>query len=142
MKCSACGNASRSRAQRHRIALGILWLLYGVGSLLARQQTIAIALQTMGLPQDLGSLLFGMHGFAAFMPYLAELAFIISILAIVTGAALLINQSLSRVLAILTALLSLLKFPLGILLGFYALWVLLPEDKTDEEDANDGDVSR
>jgi hypothetical protein len=83
-----------------------------------------------------------MHGFAAFMPYLAELAFIISILAIVTGAALLINQSLSRVLAILTALLSLLKFPLGILLGFYTLWVLLPEDKTDEEDANDGDVSR
>ncbi len=47
---------------------------------------------------------------------------------ILAGYGLLRRRSWGRMLAIVIAVLSLLNFPLGTLIGIYALWVLLQQD--------------
>jgi len=146
--CSGCGKAQfapppvppsavrPTRAERHRMTLGILWLVYGIYSLLARLLIFSIALSfispwlqgNIGLPH-------GMHGFAAIMPYLAEIALIRSVLALVTALALLSNRPWGRVIAILTAILSLLKLPFGTALAICTLWVMVPEESQFHDDA-------
>jgi hypothetical protein len=58
-----------------------------------------------------------------------------ALLSLVTGISLLMRKSWGRVLAIIVAILSLIKIPFGTALGIYTLWVLLPSASAIEYDA-------
>jgi hypothetical protein len=58
-----------------------------------------------------------------------------ALLSLVTGISLLMRKSWGRVLAIIVAILSLIKIPFGTALGIYTLWVLLPSSSAIEYDA-------
>ena len=75
-----------------------------------------------------------MHGFGAFLPVLAQLVMLRGVLALVSGVALLANARSARVLAILTAVLSLFNLPWGTALGIYTLWALVPEASQTHND--------
>jgi hypothetical protein len=59
---------------------------------------------------------------------LAALFTVLGIPGIVAGAGVLARRSWGRVLAIVVAVLSLLNFPIGTIIGIYAIWVLLQEE--------------
>lgn len=61
---------------------------------------------------------------------LAALFTVLGIPGIVAGAGVLARRSWGRVLAILVAVLSLLNFPIGTIIGIYVIWVLLQEAAT------------
>ena len=61
---------------------------------------------------------------------LAALFTVLGIPGIVAGAGVLARRSWGRVLAIVVAVLSLLNFPIGTIIGIYAIWVLLQEAAT------------
>jgi hypothetical protein len=61
---------------------------------------------------------------------LAALFTVLGIPGIVAGAGLLARQAWGRILAIVVAILSLLNFPIGTIIGIYAIWVLLQEAAT------------
>lgn len=61
---------------------------------------------------------------------LAALLTVLGIPGIVAGAGVLARKSWGRVLAIVVAVLSLLNFPIGTIIGIYAIWVLLQEAAT------------
>jgi hypothetical protein len=56
-------------------------------------------------------------------------------LAFLVGFSLLRRKPWGRVLGIVVAILSLLKFPVGTALGIYTLWVLVPAESAMEYDA-------
>jgi hypothetical protein len=56
-------------------------------------------------------------------------------LALLSGYSLLTRRPWGRVLAIIAAILALIKFPLGTALGIYTLWVLAPGASGLEYDA-------
>jgi len=58
-----------------------------------------------------------------------------ALLSLVTGISLLMRKSWGRVLAIVVAILSLIKIPFGTALGIYTLWVLMPSASAIEYDA-------
>jgi hypothetical protein len=60
----------------------------------------------------------------------ASLLGLIAIPGLIAGFGLLARQSWARILAIVVAILGLLNFPLGTLIGLYSLWVLLQEAGT------------
>jgi uncharacterized membrane protein (DUF2068 family) len=59
----------------------------------------------------------------------------VAALALVSGYGLLTRKPWGRVLAIIAAVLALIKFPLGTALGIYTLWVLVPGASGLEYDA-------
>jgi hypothetical protein len=61
---------------------------------------------------------------------LAALFTVLGIPGIVAGAGLLARQAWGRILAIVVAVLSLLNFPIGTIIGIYVIWVLLQEAAT------------
>jgi hypothetical protein len=77
--------------------------------------------------------------FAPWMGGLATLIVVLTsigaLLSLVTGISLLMRKSWGRVLAIIVAILSLIKIPFGTALGIYTLWVLLPSASAIEYDA-------
>lgn len=60
----------------------------------------------------------------------ASLLSLLAIPGLIAGFGLLARQSWARILAIVVAILGLLNFPLGTLIGIYSLWVLLQEAST------------
>ncbi len=129
------------RVQQHVHTLGILWFIYGAYRAAAG---IFAALFLMGVatPPFFGGI--GSRGlpFLPFAPVMGGLAavagvFILltSCLAFVTGFALINRKSWGRTLAIVAAILSLIKFPFGTALGIYTLWVLAPATSGMEYDA-------
>jgi hypothetical protein len=56
-------------------------------------------------------------------------------LALIAGYSLMTRRPWGRILAIIAAILTLLKFPLGTALGIYTLWVLAPGASGLEYDA-------
>lgn len=60
----------------------------------------------------------------------AALLGLLAIPGLIAGFGLLARQSWARILAIVVAILGLLNFPVGTLIGLYALWVLLQEAGT------------
>jgi hypothetical protein len=77
-----------------------------------------------------------------FAPWMGGLATLIviwtsigALLSLVTGISLLMRKSWGRVLAIVVAILSLIKIPFGTALGIYTLWVLLPSASAIEYEA-------
>jgi hypothetical protein len=63
------------------------------------------------------------------------LVVILSVLSFLTGFALLTRKPWGRVLAIVVAILTLIKIPFGTALGIYTLWVLAPAASAAEWDA-------
>ncbi len=63
---------------------------------------------------------------ADFLPMIVVGVVASAALAIATGIALLNRASWARVLAVIAAVLALIKFPLGTALGIYTLYVLAP----------------
>ncbi len=121
------------RVARNLRRLATLWLVYAgfraIGGLIGLLAVIAIGTHHFGpLPWVLGDPLPGYLrspawlGFA--VPAIAVSTVIACGLALVTGLALLHARSWGRILALIAAVLALLKFPLGTALGVYTLWVL------------------
>jgi hypothetical protein len=129
------------RVQGHLKTLGILWCIYGGYRVLLG---LGASLFLMGLSRGGFFERFSPdHNFPfAMMPMMGGLAtfvFIVSIisaaLAFITGYALLNRKSWGRTLAIVAAVLSLIKIPAGTALGIYTLWVLVPGHSGVEYDA-------
>ena len=73
------------------------------------------------------------QGFMAFLlPVIATVTVASAILAFVTGYGLLTRRPWGRTLAIVAAILALLKLPFGTALGIYTLWVLAPAQSGQE----------
>lgn len=130
-----------ARVPRHVQTLGILWCVYGVYRATAG---IFAVLFLMGIatPGFLGGFGPGGNSFLPFAPVMGGLAavagvFILlsSCLAFVTGYSLIQRKPWGRTLAIVAAILSLIKLPIGTALGIYTLWVLAPGLSAAEYDA-------
>ena len=74
-------------------------------------------------------------GMSWLVPFVGAMTVIASVLAAAVGYGLLTRQPWGRVLAMVAAILALVKFPLGTALGIYTLWVLAPEVSGAEYDA-------
>ncbi len=145
--CAVCGRPAVQpvpvgylpycRVQRNIQALAILWLAYSLLGILAW----FIALPFLGF-------VFGHvhHGFGAgsdslpvplhWILSLATIAiYIRAALGLIVGFGLLRRERWARILAIVVAILSLIKPPFGTALGIYTLWVLLPAQSGQEYDA-------
>ena len=68
----------------------------------------------------------GPEWMTALLPVIAVVTAAMAVLAFVAAFGLLTRRPWGRVLAIIAAILSLLKFPVGTALGIYTLWVLAP----------------
>lgn len=122
-----------SRVRRHLQTLGILWCVYGVyrlvRGLIAMTFLRAFTLHAFGGGWPFWSYYHGpspapwMH---VLVPVIAAIAVVWTVLALLVGYALLTRKPWGRVLAIVLAILSLIKIPFGTALGIYTLWVLAP----------------
>lgn len=124
----------RMRVRRNLRTMGVLWCCFGVYRLVSGVVAL-IFFRTFAV----GGGRFG-HGFpfgsdfqwpqapwlAGLVPVIATGIVLSAALAIVTGLALLNRATWARVLAMIVAVLSLIKFPLGTALGIYTLYVLAP----------------
>ena len=122
-----------SRVRQHLQPLGITWLVFGAYRLLSLfiAATVLHTLSSSGLEfggmgSHLGRV---MH---AFMPMLIATTVIFAGADLLTGYALLTRRPWARVLAIIMAILSLLRLPFGTALGIYTLWVLASRASGDE----------
>ncbi|MGP8259616.1 MAG: hypothetical protein ACLQM6_06635 [Acidobacteriaceae bacterium] len=130
------------RVQRHVQTLGILWCAYGAyraaSGILASLFLMGISmpgfLGGFGAPRDLP--------FMPFAPLLSSLAVFIvvltsigAVLDLVVGYSLLTRKPWGRILAIVIAILALIRIPFGTALGIYTLWVLAPSTSAVEYDA-------
>jgi hypothetical protein len=129
----AIENALRAtRVQRNLQTLGILWFVFGayriLGGLLGIIAIKAIFGHSFGGDWPFGDS-FGHGGpswLLALVPVIAVFTVISTILAFLVGYALLNRKPWGRTLAIVAAILALLKPILGTALGVYTLWMLAP----------------
>ncbi len=122
------------RVHRNLQTLGILWCVLGVYRVVTGLIGIFFlkAISTHNFGDD--TWMFGGHWHGPFnpmwlgglWPMIAVATIFAAALALVTGYSLLTRRPWGRVLAIIAAILALLKFPLGTALGIYTLWVLAP----------------
>ena len=131
------------RVQRHLQTVGILWCVYGVlrvaSGLIGAFFLHAFTTHNFGDDRWM----FGGRWHGPFNPMwmgnLWPLILVATIcaaaLALVSGYGLLTRRPWGRVLAIIAAVLALIKFPLGTALGIYTLWVLAPVASGLEYDA-------
>jgi hypothetical protein len=129
------------RVQRHIQTLGILWCVYGayravtgiVGALFLAGITTGGFIGGWGRPQIFPFMnapwMTGLAGF------IAAVAIIYAALSFLVGFALLNRKPWGRVLAIVLAILQLIKIPFGTALGIYTLWVLAPSASGAEYDS-------
>jgi type IV secretory pathway VirB2 component (pilin) len=130
------------RVQRNLQTLGVLWCVY------AGYRVLQGFLGMFFLRA------FSMHGFAgngwpfrgsvppmfpmwlgAMVPLVGVITVLAAGLALLVGFSLLNRKPWGRTLAIVVAILSLIKFPTGTALGIYTLWVLAPRDSGMEYEA-------
>jgi hypothetical protein len=120
-----------ARVQQHIQTLGILWCVFGAYRLMAGLFG-ALFLMGMSRPGFLGGM--GVHGFPfashAFLGslgiFVAVISMISAVLSFTVGYALLERKSWGRTLAMILAILQLIKIPFGTAIGIYTLWVLGP----------------
>jgi hypothetical protein len=114
------------RVVRHIRTLGILWLVYAGLRLLE-----GLAVTTFG---SYNWWFFDRVPF--FVPGLIRavggISMIVSLAGLMAGWGLMERRPWARVLAIVLAVLALIKFPLGTALGIYTLWVLAPAQSERE----------
>ena len=129
------------RVPQHLHTLGILWCVYGAYRAIAG---IFGALFLAGLTAHRWGP-FGGHNVFPFFnnaPWMAGLAgfvavitLVFSALAFAVGFALITRKPWGRTLAIIIAILQLIKIPFGTALGIYTLWVLAPAQSAVEYDS-------
>ena len=131
------------RVQRNLQTLGILWCVVGayrvVAGLIGMIFFRAFATHKFG--ND--AWMFGgrFHGavppmwVAGLWPVIAVTTIFAAALALVAGYGLLNRRPWGRIVAIIAAVLALIKFPIGTALGIYTLWVLAPGASGLEYDA-------
>lgn len=129
----------RPRVQRNLQTLGILWCIFGAYRVVAGLIAIFILRVTSFRGFGNAGWHWGAHVNPMWMGVLIPIITIISILAaflaFLVGFGLLRRRSWARVVGIIVAILSLLKFPIGTALGIYTLWVLLPSESAMEYEA-------
>ena len=69
---------------------------------------------------------FGPHWMGVMVPFIAVVATVMAVLAFLVGFGMLQRKPWGRLLAIVSGILTLFKFPFGTALGIYTLWVLAP----------------
>jgi type IV secretory pathway VirB2 component (pilin) len=132
-----------SRVQRNLQTLGVLWCVLGVYRVVSGLVGIIFlrAMTTHNFGDD--SWMFGDHWhrtitpmmMGGLWPLIAVATVFAAALALVAGFGLLNRRPWGRVVAIIAAILALLKFPFGTALGIYTLWVLAPGASGLEYDA-------
>jgi hypothetical protein len=129
------------RVQQHVQTLGILWCVYGAYRAVAGIFA-ALILSGMSMPGYFGG--WGAHNVFPFAhaPWMAGLGIfvalitlIFSVLSFAVGFSLLTRRPWGRTLAIVVAVLQLIKIPFGTALGIYTLWVLAPATSGAEYEA-------
>ena len=131
------------RVQRNLQVLGILWCVLGVYRIASGLFAITFlrALSTHNFGND--GWVFGRHWGGGFSPlWMGNLwplfittAILMAALAIFAGYGLLQRRPWGRTVAIIAAILALLKIPFGAALAIYTLWVLAPSTSGMEYDA-------
>jgi membrane protein insertase Oxa1/YidC/SpoIIIJ len=131
------------RVQRHLQTLGILWCVYGALRVMSGLAGIFFlhAFTTHNFGDD--GWMFGNHWHRSFGPmWMGSLWPLIAVavafsaaLALLSGYSLMTRKPWGRILAIIAAILALIKLPLGTALGIYTLWVLAPGASGLEYDA-------
>lgn len=131
------------RVQRNLQTLGILWCVLGVYRVVSGLIGMIFlrAFTTHNFGND--SWMFGgrFHGsfppmwMAGLWPVIAIATVFTAALALVAGYGLLNRRPWGRTVAIIAAILALIKFPIGTALGIYTLWVLAPGASGLEYDA-------
>ncbi len=131
----------RPRVQRNLQAVSVLWFVYAayrvfeglVGIFFLHAFTTHSFLP--GFPFNHAVLASGPQWLAAVVPVIAAYTIVSVALSVIAGWSLLTRRSWGRTLAIIVAILSLLKFPFGTALGIYTLWVMAPAASALEWDA-------
>jgi hypothetical protein len=131
------------RVHRHLQSLGILWCVLGVYRVVRGLIAMIFfrALTTHNFGND--AWMFGgrFHGpfppiwMAGLWPLIAATTVFTAALALAAGYGLLNRAPWGRIVAIIAAIFTLIKFPLGTALGIYTLWVLAPGASGLEYDA-------
>ncbi len=117
----------RMRVQQNLQPLGILWCVFGVYRILT-SIVGAIAIRSLahsGIFNDAPS--FVPHLLGSMVPGILFISVLIGVANIITGYHLLMRQPWARTLALVMAVMSLIKPPFGTALGIYTLWVLAPQ---------------
>ena len=137
--CPRCGRPAGvapvpvfyTRVHRHIQALGVLWVVFAGWSVV--QGMIAVAILTgasnhWGWPGPTRMMFFPFWGgdMAWLAPVIVVVVGLRVILSAVTGIALMQRKPWGRVLAIVAAILTILKPIAGTVLAIYTLWVLAP----------------
>jgi hypothetical protein len=129
----------RTRVQRNLQTLGILWCVFGAYRVVTGFIAISILRLTTFHNLDANGWQWGHHlspvWASVFVPLITVFSIVTAFLAFLVGFGLLRRRSWARVIGIVVAILSLLKFPLGTALGIYTLWVLLPTESAMEYEA-------
>jgi len=122
------------RVSRHLQLVAILWFVYAAIRLVDVFWLYAVG--RIYIPSFIGSIVSMSHPLVQHYPFgwllSSSLAFIAtwilfwSVLQLLAAWGLLERAPWARLLILVLAILSLLRFPLGTVLGIYTLWVLLP----------------
>lgn len=125
----------RMRVRQNLQPLGITWILLGVYRFLTGLVGAIFmhSFATSGMFGDAPG--FMPHLFHALVPVVAATTVVMSAASFLVGYALLTKQSWGRIIAIIFAILSLIKLPFGTAVGIYTLWVLAPGASAAEWDA-------
>ncbi len=132
------------RVPRHLQTLAVMWCVFGVYRILSGLfGMFFFRVATMGrfggewpfgpMSGPFGP--FGPHWMGIMLPFIATMIVVSASLALLVGYSLLTRRSWGRTLAIIVAILSLLKVPFGTAIGIYTLWVLAPADSGAEYDS-------
>jgi hypothetical protein len=127
--------APAGRVEQHLQVVGVMWCLHG-GLRLLQGLVAMVVLGTLTQLNFDDSWLFGERAplfvlrlapwTRMFLPFLAGIMVVGTLVAFATGYALLTRKAWGRPLAIVAAMFSLWRVPVGSLLGLYTLWVLAP----------------
>ncbi len=145
--CPRCGRPAGvapvpvmyNRVHRHYQVLWVLWLVYAVWTLVRYLLTVPFLLgMSHGwfgyghVPVEVWPF---MNGHALWLlPVVTSMMMLRLLLSAVTGVALMQRKPWARVLAIVVAVLTLVRPITGTLLGIYTLWVLAPRLSGQEWD--------
>jgi hypothetical protein len=120
----------KENMDKHAQLIGILWIVYGVLSLLGGIVVLVVLLSLSAIPDisygDLGRS--GPHVLRIIAVCFSSLLFVIGIPKIIGGLGLQKHREWARILVMILAFLSLLNIPLGTALGVYSIvYLMKPE---------------